>query len=357
MTIKFVCSCGKRLKARDEMASRRSICPRCGSPVGVPSLRPTQTGTVAAPLTPLERLRHARNRAPLPSGTSAPSAPPDQPPPAAPRPGDSRLVHLLSSRGTRRPNLSGRHLEKHWYQCLQYPLRACHFCFGLSLTLTLCSGAVAVLLPLLLSEPPTDSWALGFFYAGCGLLLVLLVGLPCSFLEMVLASAMAGEVYYLRWSGNLLLTVLLSGAKWLSCFLAGPVVFAMIGGLYWLDCGEPELLDWLILAELSLVTVAYWLFALLAVTDRGRLRALNPAAVADLAYRLGWRGMALVLAAGALLLVHGLVLAAGVEAIHLPELKGWLLLAGGWVSGLFWGTFFCRLLGVRCHRSRPAVGG
>ena len=57
MSIKFVCSCGKHLRARDEMAERRSMCPRCGAPVGVPSLRPTHAGTTAAPLTPQERRR------------------------------------------------------------------------------------------------------------------------------------------------------------------------------------------------------------------------------------------------------------------------------------------------------------
>src|SRR5262245_49323274 len=71
MTIKFICTCGKHLKARDEMAARRSACPRCGAPVGVPSLKPTHTGTVAAPMTPLERLRRTREK------KSDPEPPPD----------------------------------------------------------------------------------------------------------------------------------------------------------------------------------------------------------------------------------------------------------------------------------------
>ncbi|HTU21712.1 MAG TPA: hypothetical protein VMG10_26985, partial [Gemmataceae bacterium] len=62
MSIKFVCSCGKHLRARDEMAARRSMCPRCGAPVGVPSLQPTHAGTMAAPLTPQERRRLNRHK-------------------------------------------------------------------------------------------------------------------------------------------------------------------------------------------------------------------------------------------------------------------------------------------------------
>ena len=49
VSIKFVCRCGKHLRARDEMASLRSRCPRCGEPliqhgvdlvVGVTGARP-----------------------------------------------------------------------------------------------------------------------------------------------------------------------------------------------------------------------------------------------------------------------------------------------------------------------------
>src|SRR5687767_14255037 len=46
MTLRFTCTCGKRLRARDEMASRRSMCPACGRPVGVPPLRPHHPGGV-----------------------------------------------------------------------------------------------------------------------------------------------------------------------------------------------------------------------------------------------------------------------------------------------------------------------
>jgi len=82
VTIKFICTCGKHLRARDEMAARRSVCPRCGSPVGIPSLKPTHRGGLARPLTPLERLR--RLQAPAPGGKAAsqsPTAPPATTPP------------------------------------------------------------------------------------------------------------------------------------------------------------------------------------------------------------------------------------------------------------------------------------
>jgi hypothetical protein len=38
---------------------------------------------------------------------------------------------------------------------------------------------------------------------------------------------------------------------------------------------------------------------------------------------------------------------------------GWMTLAAAWISAIFWSTFFSRLLGVWCHRSRlsadPAI--
>src|SRR5947207_10557696 len=118
MTIKFECSCGKHLRARDEMAARRSVCPRCGSPVGIPSLKPTHSGTVAAPLSPLERMRHAKAQSLLPSDQTA--IPMGLASLKAPRKLDARLVHLLSKKGERRQELTGRRLEMQWYECLAY---------------------------------------------------------------------------------------------------------------------------------------------------------------------------------------------------------------------------------------------
>jgi hypothetical protein len=209
--------------------------------------------------------------------------------------------------------------------------------------------------PQFLAEAPSQTWALTVFGVTWGMTLVLLVGFPCSFLECVLSSAAAGEVSYIRWSGNPLVVIVFSGMKWLTCFLAGPVVFTGVAWLYWLQCGDPALLDWLILVELGVVAVAYWFLALLALTDRGRLRDLNPVAVADLAHRLGWRALAAVGAAALLVLGHGALLVAAVAEVHRSPARGLLVLVAAWMSGLFWGTFFCRLLGVWCHNTRQRL--
>jgi hypothetical protein len=49
-----------------------------------------------------------------------------------------------------------------------------------------------------------------------------------------------------------------------------------------------------------------------------------------------------------------MILIGGLAQVHMGTVMGWLMLGGGWLSGIFWSTFFCRLLGVWCHRSRVA---
>jgi hypothetical protein len=74
-----------------------------------------------------------------------------------------------------------------------------------------------------------------------------------------------------------------------------------------------------------------------------------------MAHRLGWRGLAVVLAAGLLLALTVFALVAGIAEVHLKPLKGLAMLVIAWTIGVFASTFFSRLLGVWCHQSRPAA--
>src|SRR6266446_4913138 len=128
MTIKFICSCGKHLKARDEMAARRSVCPRCGEPVGIPSQQPAAPGAPPGPMTPQERRRLARQRVPPPDD-DIPQR--DSPRTAAAVPAAERTDPGLGARPPQPlkpetvrqpvpPKRTQRRyewpLEKHWYQ-------------------------------------------------------------------------------------------------------------------------------------------------------------------------------------------------------------------------------------------------
>jgi hypothetical protein len=264
-----------------------------------------------------------------------------------------RVVSLLSSRSQRPPEPGVRHLEKRWYECLLYPLRAWRLCLLLAMFLAVLGSVTALFLPHVLNDSEAAPLPLLVLYIFLAVLLVF--GLPCSFLECVMTSSAAGEVYYIRWSGNLPVTLMLSGAKWLMCFLAGPILFAGMGVVYWLSCGDPTLVDRVILAELGIIAIGYWFFALLSVTQRGRLRDVNPLSVIDLSHRLGWRGLAVVSGAALLLLAHGWGLLAGVATVHTETFLGLVELTAIWTSTVFWSTFFCRLLGVWCHRTRLTV--
>jgi hypothetical protein len=350
MTIKFVCSCGKHLKARDEMARRRSLCPRCGQPVGIPSREPTHPGTAAAPLTPAERQRLAARR---PTGESRTAAPPASPSTAARDRAGALMRALLTGRRTP-GSRSQRTLETHWYDYLTYPFHDFPLWIGPACLLTVLSAVGLLLGPELLAKQ-SDGTAARLAPWLSGLLGLFAAGYSCNFLGHVLRSATCGDGSAVRWPGHTVGATLAGIAVWLVCFLAGPVVFAGVAIEYWIECGDPGWVDWLILAELGVLTVSYTLLVLAAVSERGRLRDANPLRVIDLAHRLGWRAGMVALTGSALGLGHGLLGVFAAEELHSSEALGVLLLAACCFSGLYWATFLFRLLGVWCHRCRSAA--
>jgi hypothetical protein len=367
MAIKFVCSCGKHLRAREEMAARRSVCPACGAPVGIPSLQPTHPGTGAAPMSPKDRWR-TRRVVPRPDGpppddaitaaggalTARPAPPPiDWTEPelsADPTPLEVESVRLRQPPKPAPPRRGRWELETNGYQCLAYPFHVWRSVLGLAVLLTGLAGGVALLAPSLLQQPP-DAFTFWFVTLSLGLFLFTAVSYACAFLQSVLAAALAGQVHHPRWPGRDLKLAVRCGVLVLASFLAGPVVFAAAGLLYWLYGGRPQLVDWLILAELGAAAVAFWLLALVAVSRHGRLRDANPLRVADVTARLGWRPLGVVLLAAAVAVGHGLMTAFALQELHQDRLQGWLWLSECGLVGMFCATFLLRWLGVSCHRS------
>jgi hypothetical protein len=224
---------------------------------------------------------------------------------------------------------------------------------ALAVVLTLLTGALALVLPQVLRElygGPPLVWV-------CYLPALVVVLLPpaygCAFLDCTLTAAAAGEARHVRWPGTNFGLILRSAVTWLVCFLAGPVVAVVAGFFYWLHCGDPDVLDRVILAELGILAAGYWLLLLLAVSRRDQLLDANPARVEELVDRLGHRLVAVVFVASIVALAHVYWLLAGWEQLH-RDLSGILLLAGCWLSALFLATFLFRLLGLWCHRSLGA---
>ena len=345
MSINFICSCGKHLRARDEMAARRSMCPRCGAPVGIPSMRPTHGGTTAGPLTPQERRRLRRDSPPDAFGAEA-AATITADPPADSTLKPSRLPLPWRTPRVRRP----RHLETHWYQCLVYPLLNWGLLLVLAFALTLVSGGIAVLIPELprFAEMAPKAW---LPYAALLLIPLLLFAYVCGTVECALKSAVAGEGPGMYWPGRNVLAALKSGLRWLICFLAGPVVPLALAGYFWLYGGELTGVDRAIVAELIVLAFAYWLLAVMSSAESDRLRDANPVRIGQLLNRLRFRAVVPVLAAPALAGLHVLGILFALAEVH-QHPRGWLLLEGCWLSGLFCATFLFRLLGVWCYYCR-----
>jgi hypothetical protein len=350
MSIKFICSCGKHLRARDEMAARRSMCPRCGAPVGIPSLRPTHAGTIAATLTPQERCRLQRQsgrpeefatEASI-TATLAEGAPFDAASVAPPLPKKRRI---------RLP----RHLEAFWYQCLAYPFLCGRVLFGFAVALAILSGVTVLLIPHMPAWSEI-SWQT-LYYASPFLLMALLV-VPnvCGTVECALTSALAGEGPGAYSTGRHFGLAFQSCLRWLICFLAGPIAPAALAGYFWLYGGELNILDLLILAELCILTVAYWLLAVVASNEGRRFWHANPVRIARLVHWLRFRAILPVLVVPALLLVDGLIGLFALGELRQHPLLGGPLLLGCWTVALFGLTFAFRLLGVWCYRhSRGAL--
>ena len=159
MPIKFACSCGKHLKARYEMAGRRSMCPRCGAPVGIPSLQPTHRGATLGPASLVQGQR---------PGLGAHSS--------LATPASQTIVEVsgqgLGSRSSESsrlgpatiPKLHGgwrqrRWVETRWYQSLLLPKGAWPLLFGLAFILTILCIGFALSLPAPVERLPSAAAA------------------------------------------------------------------------------------------------------------------------------------------------------------------------------------------------------
>jgi hypothetical protein len=374
MAIKFHCSCGKRLRARDEMAARRTICPACGRPVGIPSLQPTQRGTSPEPLSPMERVtRKLRGTGPAVARAEGALLEENLPRPASP-PGSAAALESLPLdteilfKPPREKRLRHRPLAlKGWSHLFLFPFRAAPLAFILALALTAITGAAVHLGPQV-ADPhsPTPTSALlgpqlAELWAGTSWLGLLcrLAALPvlvygCAFLQCILSSAVAGQAGQVSWPRGNLLFVFKSTIAWIVCFLAGPVVPATAAFLFWYEGGDPDLVDWLILAELSLVAVAHWIFSILAVSQRGRMLDANPVRVVQLIHQQGTKTAAIVLAGSLLAMGDGLLILNALDLLHSSPGTGWLLLIGGWTGAMLLAAFLLRWLGLRCYFQRTA---
>jgi hypothetical protein len=386
MSIHFICTCGKRLKARDEMAARRSICPSCGRPVGIPSGQASQRGAPTGPLSPHERRQRAWSGAlhsrvaaddvptviipftndPLKDSAATGHSPPgyrvvEQPiaddesacyrlgklqgADAVQRWRQSEIVTRKARKEMQRRRRERRlPVETRWYQCLIVPCLTVRWELSLALAL-----ALATLFAFLIGWPAVadaPEWPVIFGMASVALLPIVAV---CAYLQCVLRTAVVGAPPSVFWPEARLDRIIWGTFRWLTCVLVGPFALTLVGLYYWIWCGDLDLLDWLILGELSFAAAAYVLFAVLNVTRSRRVWDANPLAVALLVRALGPRTGAFALTAWLLVLVHfwwGSVLILNVADGPGGAIYAAICLALCWFSLLCCMTFVLRLLGL-----------
>jgi hypothetical protein len=123
--------------------------------------------------------------------------------------------------------------------------------------------------------------------------------------------------------------------------------------IYWHHCGDPDLVDSSILAELAAVTFGYWLFEILAARAAGAWWA-DPGAVFLAIYRTGPR--ALLVAAGppAFAYLYLKVVLGGLAYLHVDGLIAFPRLAAATVGGVFAATFLLRVVGIWSYRGGPS---
>src|SRR5215510_3518122 len=206
-----------------------------------------------------------------------------------PQTGTSEAAHEGAKRPSpRRSNLA---LETHWAQCLGFPLYFSpaffHLLFPVPVVVWLYLRWWLGSAPF--SDEPDWPWYLGW------LPLVLVGAYFCATLQCALESGGADAVESVRWPARNPGLVVRTMKTWIVCFLAGPVVFAVVAFLFWFHGGDLTLVDWLILAELLLFGFGWWLLQIVAVHQTGRLRDALPPGVGKVVARLGKRVVMAVL--------------------------------------------------------------
>jgi hypothetical protein len=366
MAIRFDCVCGHHLKARDEMAGRRTMCPACGSPVGVPSAQPTHRGAkprldgiVGRGSAPKPAQLMAENCV-LSQSASVPGCQANHPPigpvktatnRATQRRDAIKAVRLVTIRERRQAKWRKPrfwNLETRWYHCLRYPLYELPMLLLLAMALAITTTITLLLLPRVLQA----GWITGVLspvlipLAFWSFLLLLIAGHVCMFLSRVAAHAARGDVKHIGWPDLDPWPPLVSLGHWVACLLSGPALVVCGCVYYWLHAGALRPLDWLIMAELLLPATGYALVTVLLASQSDELAAASPLRVFIAIGRLGGFAFVSMALAGALLFANFYLGMVAVEQLHREWWLGALLLAGFWFSSLYSAAFLLRLVGL-----------
>jgi hypothetical protein len=201
-------------------------------------------------------------------------------------------------------------------------------------------------------------WA---FHLGLVLLLVpfslglaVVLGYMLLFLGRVLASSAAGEMHHPHTPDWDLDSIAFGLGRWAWAALVGGVVGGFPATVYWVYCGDVDLFDVMILAELAALGAVYGLMALLASILHDDPLAANPATVVSAIVRVGWGYATPCLLAGGAVVAAGAIGYAAfmVDRPAAAAFLWWLF----WFVALYEAMVVLRVLGLFYHRRARTLG-
>jgi hypothetical protein len=383
VAIYFPCLCGQTLRADEDHAGQFTLCPACGRPVRTPSLHhanralgidaepaaeipvppPPRPAPQAVPPMPTLELKIVEETSETPAPRLKRRAVPEDDVYTLSDSLETRRDEAEQQRRAERKKVRralaeakkdlvvheerrrGGKPETHWFQCLLHPFRALPLWLGLAV-------AWASLIAFLWLIWP-ERWEPVELVPRFPLVLFvfLLLGFTCASLQATLAAAAEGLGGAIAWISRDMAQTAKGGAQAVLCFLAGPVVLAGVAFFFWLDSGELEWVDCLILWQLGLVAACYFVLAMLAVQENDRFSDANPVAIVGLLRRGGYRVAVAALLLGIGIVAHTVASLDALEALHNGP-AGWLRLIGVWAALLMWASFVLRWVGISRYNAR-----
>jgi hypothetical protein len=339
-----VCRCGLRMRAPGAVPGRTGHCPSCGAPIRFPEAAPPPPESEDAD----DAAADGYGLGPAPEVLKPSSFVLARPKPAGTA-GPARRDREGLMRPPERPEARIRDsfLYPFWGPTGVALLAFLPPLLWLGTFPTL--GLIAMILSTMAAVP----------IAVIGLLPTALLFLPAAgftllFLGRVLVSSALGEVHHPRWPEWDLEDMLHGFGRWAWALLIGGVLGGFPATAYWLYCGDVDVFDAIILAELLAVGAVYGQMALLATLLHDDPLAANPITVIRSLWQVGWGCLAPSLVGGAAALVAAFALG-GVLRIGnglVAAVAFWAF----WVLVLYEAMVVLRVLGLFYHRRAAALG-
>lgn len=189
--------------------------------------------------------------------------------------------------------------------------------------------------------------------------MAVLVGHGCKLLDTVLESALSGarRIQVPEFEPG---PAVMSFVKWTLCFIVGPAFLIYEAVRFWIQCGDVSLIDALILFELTVPAIGYWLVSVLVLAHDPERVHPTPWQVMKTLRRLGVYAIPAACAVTVVGFVHVWLGASAIVVLHRSPIAGLVLLWLCWFSVWQCGAFALRNLGAwfshnRRPRSRPTV--